>query len=373
MSNIQFIDIKKQYKVIEDNIKQAIHRVLEHGQFILGPEVQALEEMLKSSTQAVDVISCSSGTDALQLLLMAKHVGQGDAVFVPAFTFAATAEVVALRQATPVFVDICPETFNIDLRSLERAVEQAKQNGLRPAGIIAVDLFGLPANYPLLAEFAQANKLWLMADAAQSFGGQIDQQKVGTLTDMTAFSFFPSKTLGCYGDGGAVAVQDLEMAKYIRSIRVHGAVKTRFDHHYVGLNSRLDSIQAAVLIEKLKIFEDELKQRHHIAKTYDALLKNHVKTPVIPKGYTSAWALYTVICESAQRDRIEQIFTEKQIPYNVYYKKPLHLQQAYAHFPRAGKNLETAEQLSTQVISLPMHPYLTQADQAYIADLIKSC
>lgn len=368
MKPIQFIDLKQQYKKIDSNIKDAIHQVLEHGQFILGPEVSAFEQKMKNATQAKEVISCSSGTDALKLLLLAKDVGPNDAVLVPTFTFAATAEVVALLRATPIFVDICKDTFNIDLLSAEKAYKQAQKQGLNVKGMIAVDLFGLPANYTALKEFTDAHQIWLMADCAQSYGASIEKNYVGTLAQMNAFSFFPSKPLGAYGDGGAITTSDSELADKLRSIRVHGAKSSRFDHHYLGLNARLDSIQAAVLLEKLKVFEQEQKQRVHIADQYKQQLKQHVQTPVIPKGYESAWALYTIKCRPSDRDKIEANFKEKDIPYNIYYKRPLHLQTAYKDFPRAQENLTVAEQLSFEVISLPMHPYLTDEQVAFVAE-----
>ena len=265
MDKIQFIDLSSQQKNIEKNIKQAIKKVLEHGKFILGPEVEAFEAALKNYTTAKAVISCANGTDALKLLLLANEIGRGDAVFIPTFTFASTAEVVPFTQATPFFVDICPETYNIDLISLEQAIQHSKKLGLKPKCIIAVDLFGLPANYPALQELANAHHILLMADSAQSFGAKINNVPVGTLASMTATSFFPSKPLGAYGDGGAIMTQDLKIAKRLKALRVHGAVDYRYDYQYLGLNSRLDSIQAAVLIEKLKIFDKEWRKRQHIS------------------------------------------------------------------------------------------------------------
>lgn len=370
MDKIDFIDIKQQYQAISSNIQASINAVLEHGQFILGPEVQRLEQQLQEYTQAKNIISCSSGTDALKLLLLAKDIQKGDAVLVPSFTFAATAEVVALLQATPIFVDICEDTFTISLPSLEKAFEQGKQLGLAVKGIIAVDLFGLPADYLSITEFADANNLWVIADAAQSFGASYQQKKVGTLAPMTSFSFFPSKPLGAYGDGGAIAVEDDELASKIRALRVHGTTHSRYDYDYIGLNSRLDTLQAAILIEKLKIFEQERQQRMHIAALYTTLLAGYVTTPTIPKDYQTAWALYTVVCTPTQRNEIEIRLQEAQIPYNIYYRKPLHLQAAYQYFPRASIKLKNSEMLSERVLSLPMHPYLTETQIEHICRLI---
>tara|TARA_R110002110_G_scaffold33533_1_gene114882 strand:- start:209514 stop:210647 length:1134 start_codon:yes stop_codon:yes gene_type:complete len=370
MDKIQFIDLKSQQKPIADNINLALQKVLEHGQYILGPEVQAFETALKEYTEAKAVVSCANGTDALKLLLLANNVGKGDAVFVPTFTFAATAEVVPYTQATPFFVDICPETFNIDLISLEQAVQHSKKLGLKPKCIMAVDLFGLPANYPALQELADAHNMLLIADSAQSFGGKINDAKVGTLASMTATSFFPAKPLGCYGDGGGIMTQDLEIAERLKALRVHGACGFRYDYQYIGLNSRLDSMQAAVLIEKLKIFDDEWKKRQHIASLYQEGLHGSVKTPVVPKGYQSAWALYTIVCQPKQRDLLEAHLKDKQVPYGVYYRTPMHLQPAYEAFPRAQEKLTISEKLSHEVISLPMHPYLSDEQVHFIIEQV---
>jgi len=368
VDKIQFIDLKSQQKPIENKINQAIKKVLEHGQYILGPEVRAFEGALQEYTQAQAVVSCANGTDALKLLLLANEVGKGDAVFVPTFTFASTAEVVPFTGATPFFVDICPKTYNIDLISLEQAIQKSKKLGLKPKCIMAVDLFGLPANYPALQELADAHNILLMADSAQSFGAKIDGVTVGTLTSMTATSFFPSKPLGAYGDGGAIMTQDLDIAERLKALRVHGATDYRYDYQYLGLNSRLDSMQAAILIEKLKIFDDEWKKRQHIADLYQQGLTSNVITPVVPKGYQSAWALYTIQCQPKQRDLLETRFKEQQIPYGVYYRTPMHLQPAYEAFPRAQEKLITSEKLSHEVISLPMHPYLTDEQVSFIIE-----
>jgi len=359
MEKIQFIDLKSQQETIKTQIQQGIQKVLEHGQYILGPEVSAFEQRLQEYTQAKAVISCANGTDALKLLLLANKVGKG-------------AEVVPFTGATPFFIDICPKTYNIDLLSLEQGIQRSKKLGLKPKCIMAVDLFGLPANYPALQELADAHNILLIADSAQSFGAKINDISVGTLATMTATSFFPAKPLGAYGDAGAIMTQDLEVAERLKALRVHGATDYRYDYQYLGLNSRLDSIQAAVLIEKLKIFDNEWKKRQHIAELYQNNLTGNIITPTVPKGYQSAWALYTIQCQPKQRDLLELHFKEKQIPYGIYYRTPMHLQPAYEAFPRAQDKLTTSEKLSHEVISLPMHPYLTDEQVNFIIEQTNS-
>lgn len=367
IEKIEFIDLQAQRNFLGDSLNQGIQKVLNHCGFVLGPEVTEFEEQLSQYTNAKECITCSSGTDALTLLLMALNVGPGDAVFVPTFTFASTAEVVAQLNATPIFIDICEETFNMDPESLLEALAQVKKTNLKPKGIIAVDMFGLPADYPSLQKLAERENLWLMADAAQSFGGGIGNQKVGNLVNMTTTSFFPSKPLACYGDGGAIFTQDVELGKTLRSLRNHGQGKQRYEHIHIGLNSRLDSLQAAILKEKLRIFEGERKRREQIAALYQHGLKNVVKTPHIPEGFTHAWGLYTIRCESEkERNFLAEYLTSMQVPNNVYYRKPLHAQPVYQHFPRATQNLIKAEESSRTVLSLPMHPYLTDAQVEYI-------
>lgn len=368
INKIEFIDLHAQRQAAADKISQAIENVLQHGNYILGPEVKAFEEQLCAFTGASEAISCSNGTDALRLLLLAYHVGPGDAVFVPTFTFASTAEVVAEAKATPIFVDICPDTYNISLSSLQAALEQAKKNKLTPKGIIAVDLFGLPADYAALEIFAKAHGLWLISDAAQSFGGAIGDKNVGTLTTATTVSFFPSKPLACYGDGGAVFTTDPELGTLLRSLRNHGCGAHRYDFLHIGLNSRLDTLQAAILIEKLALFPQEAKRRQHIAELYTQLLKDAVNTPLVPKNYTHAWGVYTIRC--ANREQIAAQLQANQIPSNIYYRKPLHLQPAYEHFPRATSQLEVAEKACQEVLSLPMHPYLTDPQIEYISEIV---
>ncbi len=370
INKIEFIDLQAQRRLLGEKIPQAIDKVLAHGGYILGPEVIKLEEELQTYTQAEDVITCSNGTDALRLLLLAHKVGPGDAVFVPTFTFASTAEVVALCNATPVFIDVCPHTFNIDINSLQQAIANLDKN-LKPKGIIAVDLFGLPADYAAINEIAESNNLWVIADAAQSFGGSLNGKKVGTLAATTATSFFPSKPFACYGDGGAIFTNDKELGTVIRSLRNHGCGVHRYDHIHIGLNSRLDTIQAAILIEKLAIFPEELKRRNAIAEQYAHALKEIVQIPITPKDKGHAWGLYTIGCRPEQREDLMQNLQANGIPTNVYYRKPLHLQPAYQHYPRASEHLKNAELACNKVLSLPMHPYLTDEQIDFITKHVK--
>lgn len=370
MNKIQFIDLQSQRQALKKPVSELFDKVLTHGAFILGPEVNQLEDDLTKYTGALETVTCSNGTDALRLLLLAHNVGPGDAVFVPTFTFASTAEVVAQSNATPVFVDVCPDTFNIDPQSLKEAL-QTLDPSLKPKGLITVDLFGLPANYDALHEVAETHGLWIVADSAQSFGGKYKGKNVGTLAQTTATSFFPSKPLACYGDGGAIFTTDPKMGALIRSLRNHGCGEDRYDHIHIGLNSRLDTLQAAVLIEKLKIFPDELKRRHEIANFYGEHLSHVLEVPQVPADYDPAWGLYTVICKPEQREALIETLSNHQIPSNVYYRKPLHLQPAYAHYPRAQKQLAQAERLVNSVLSLPMHPYITDDQLSHIVEVVK--
>lgn len=370
ISKIEFIDLHAQRSALGEKIPQAIEKVLMHGNYILGPEVQKLEEQLLNYTGAQEVITCGNGTDALRLILLAHNVGPGDAVFVPTFTFASTAEVVAESKATPVFIDICPHTFNIDVNSLRQAID-ALPAELTPKGIIAVDLFGLPADYNAIHEVAREHNLWVMADAAQSFGGAIDGKKVGTLAQTTAASFFPSKPLACYGDGGAVFTTDKNLATTLRSLRNHGSGAHRYDHIHVGLNSRLDTLQAAILLEKLNIFTVEKTRKNEIAERYSNGLKEVVQIPLAPKQVSHAWGLYTIGCPPESREALIQHLQINGIPSNVYYRKPLHLQPAYQHFPRAAKSLKHAELACNKVLSLPMHPYVTDEQVDFIIYQVK--
>jgi len=370
---IPFIDLAAQRARLGKRLDEAMARVLEHGHYILGPEVTALEAELQSFTEAAHCITCANGTDALTLVLMAEGVGPGDAVIVPGFTFVATAETVAQLGATPVFADVHAGTFNLDTASLERGISAAKQNGLKPRAIIAVDLFGLPADYRVIGKTAQENELLLIADAAQSLGSAIGKRKAGTLADYTTTSFFPAKPLGCYGDGGAVFTDDEKRAELLRSLRFHGRGEQKYDNVRVGVNSRLDTLQAAILREKLTIFADELEVRDNIAMRYNSGLREHVSIPECPDGYRSSWAQYTFRLEDTpQRDAVQKRCADDGIPTAVYYPVPLHRQSGYSHFPADPDGLRISEELAGTVLSLPMHPYLDKATQDRIIDTVKS-
>jgi dTDP-4-amino-4,6-dideoxygalactose transaminase len=365
---MHFIDLKAQQDQIRPLLDQAIKTVLDHGQYIMGPEIQTLEDNLADYCGAKFCLSCSSGTDALVLALMAKNIGPGDAVFVPSFTFAATAEVVVLLGATPVFVDILPDTFNIDPDSLALAIERAKEQGLTPKTVIAVDLFGLPADYDVLHTVAEENGLWVLGDSAQGFGGSYKGRKLGSCTQMTATSFFPAKPLGCYGDGGALFTDDVELYHILKSLRVHGAGDHRYDQARIGINGRLDTLQAAILIEKLKIFPQELENRQVIAQRYNEGLKDLAQVPIVPEGLVSGWAQYTLVLEKRQREPLQKYLSSQGIPTVVYYPRPMHMQTAYKKFPRASDNLPVCEDYAERVVSLPMHPYLDSQTQDTIIE-----
>ena len=367
---MEFIDLQAQRARLGDRIDSAIQRVLAHGQFIMGPEVHLLEEQLATRCHVNHAIACSSGTDALLLPLMAWKVGPGDAVFVPAFTFASTAEVVALLGATPVFVDVLPNTYNIDPISLEAAILSQESGDLRPAGVISVDLFGQPADYPTICDIARNHGLWVLADAAQSFGATIGGRTVGDFADAVTTSFFPAKPLGCYGDGGAVFTSDDTLADTIRSIRSHGQGHHKYQTMRIGINGRLDTIQAAILLEKLAIFDDELDQRRRVARRYHDGLCHAICVPITPDTVLSSWAQYTITLPN--RDSIAQFLTSRGIPSAVYYPIPLHQQPAYAHYPQSPSSLCVSETLSSRVLSLPMHPYLAHAQQDAVIEVLLS-
>lgn len=358
MSQINFIDIGAQRRYLGARIDTAVNRVLEHCMFIMGPEVGQLEKDLSAFCGARESLSCANGTDALGLILMAKDVGPGDAVFCPSFTFAATAEVVAWLGATPIFVDVHADTFNVDAKSLRAAMDKAKALNLRPVGFISVDLFGQPADYDALEPLCKELGIWLLSDAAQSFGATYKGRKVGTIGFATATSFFPAKPLGCYGDGGAIFTDDAELANVIRSLRIHGQGADKYDNVRIGINGRLDTIQAAVLIEKLKIFDEEIIKRNAVAKAYNDGLGDVAIVPRVLDGCTSTWAQYTLRVKAGKRDAIIATLREKGVPTAVYYPKPLHQQTAYKHFPTSGNGLPVSDAIAHEVFSLPMHPYL---------------
>ena len=368
---IPFIDVGAQRRRLGRAIDEAVARVLGHCQFILGPEVRAFEAELAVFCGARHAVSCASGTDALVMALMAKGIGPGDAVICPSFTFCATAEVAALLGATPVFADVAAETFNIDPARLAPAMAVAKRAGLKPKAIIPVDLFGLPAEHGAIAAFAAAENLFVLDDAAQAFGATYKGRRLGTLAPATATSFFPAKPLGCYGDGGAVLTDDDELADLLRSLRVHGQGSDRYDNVRIGLTGRLDTIQAAVLIEKLKIFPEEIDARDRIARRYNEMLADCAIVPSVPAGSTSVWAQYTIRLAPGKRDALATALKVEGIPTAIYYPKPLHRQTAYRHFPVGDGGLPVSDRLADEVISLPMHAYLDAPTQDRIIDAVR--
>lgn len=369
---IPFIDLMAQRKVLADKIDAAVSRVLEHCLFINGPEVAQLEADLCAFTGANHAIACASGTDALLMVLMGKGLGPGDAVICPSFTFCATGEVIALLGATPVFADVNEETFNIDIASLKNAISVAREQGLTPKAIVPVDLFGQPADHDTIAEIAKANGLFVLDDAAQSFGATYKGRQLGTFGLATATSFFPAKPLGCYGDGGAIFTNDEGLAATLRSIRVHGQGSDKYDNVRLGLTGRLDTIQAAVLLEKLKIFPSEIIARQRIAARYSDQLADIVTVPRTGFDRTSVWAQYTIRIARGTRDTFVTKLKAEGIPTAVYYTKPLHRQTAYGTFPTAQGGLPISDRLSNEVVSLPMHAYLDLATQDRIIKAVRS-
>jgi dTDP-4-amino-4,6-dideoxygalactose transaminase len=370
---IPFIDVGAQRRRLGRAIDDAVARVLAHCQFIMGPEVGALEAELARFCGARHAISCGSGTEALMLVLMAKGIGPGDAVFCPTFTFCATAEVVALVGATPVLCDVDEASFNLDTDSLERALGAAKRLGLRPRAVIPVDLFGLPAELDAVGEIAAANNLFVLDDAAQAFGATHKGRPLGfgALAMASATSFFPAKPLGCFGDGGAVFTDDDELASIIQSLRVHGEGVDKYDTVRIGITGRLDTIQAAILLEKLKIFPDEIGARNRVAQRYASGLADVVTIPQVPAHCTSVWAQYTIRVAPDQREGLIAALRGQGIPTAVYYRKPLHWQEAYRRFPVADGGLAASERLASEVVSLPMHAYLDESTQARIVEAVR--
>lgn len=369
---MQFIDLQRQYEVLKSGIDKGIAAVLAHGRFILGPEVEALEAKLAEYAGVKHAVSCASGTDALFMTLLAWGIGPGDAVFVPTFTFFASAEVIALLGATPVFVDICPDTFNIDPASLSTAIQNTvEQEALTPRAVMPVDLFGLPADYEAIRPIADRYGLKVLEDAAQGFGGRYRSRVAGSLGDVGGTSFFPAKPLGCYGDGGAVFTDDDGMADLIRSIRVHGQGADRYENVRLGVTGRLDSIQAAVLLEKLAVFDIEIEMRNAIAARYNERLTGLLRTPGFQDGLTSTWAQYSVVAEDeAQRERIIGALSDASVPTAIYYRIPMHLQKAFAYLGYGAGDFPVAEDMSGRILSLPMHPYLTEQEIDTIAAVI---
>ena len=368
---IPFIDVAAQRRRLGRAIDDAVARVLAHCQFIQGPEVHVLEAELAAFCGARHAIGCASGTDALLLVLMAWQIGPGDAVICPSFTYHATAEMVALLGATPIIADVLPDTFNIDPASCERAVATAKRLGLNPRAIIPVDLFGLPADHDAIAAIGDTHRLLVLDDAAQAFGASYRGRRLGTMATATATSFFPAKPLGCYGDGGAVFTDDDALAARVKSIRLHGEGVDRSEAARIGITGRLDTIQAAVLIEKLKIFPDEIDVRNRIAARYSAALADIAIAPHIGNQSTSVWAQYTVRLKPGRRDRVAAALKTEGIPTAIYYSKPLHRQPAYKHFPIADGDVPVSDRLADEVLSLPMHAYLESPVQDRIIDAVR--
>jgi len=366
---IAFIDLKKQFSVLEKDIRAAIDGVLAHGQFIMGPEIGRLEEELAGFSGVKQAVACASGTDALLLPLMAWGVGPGDAVFTSPFTFIATAEVISLLGATPIFVDIDPRTYNLDPEQLRAVVEKTTKEGrLRPKIIIPVDLFGLPADYEPIMALAEEKGLLVLEDAAQAFGALYHGRRTGGLGHAGATSFFPAKPLGCYGDGGAVLTDDEHLAGLMRSIRVHGQGGHKYENVRIGLNARLDTLQAAILLAKLAAFPGELEQRRRVAARYTRGLDGRVQTPYVPEGLTSAWAQYSILTD--RRDEVQAALKSAGIPTAVYYPLPLHLQGAFADLGYAPGDFPASEAAARHIFSLPMHPYLEDEEIDYIVDQV---
>ena len=368
---IPFIDVAAQRRRLGGAIDAAVARVLDHCQFMLGPEVRTFEAELAKFCGAKHAVTCASGTDALVLALRARGIGPGDAVICPSFTFCATAEVAALVGATPVFVDVDATTFNIDASKIAGAIVAAKRAGLTPKAVIPVDLFGLPADHTAVAAAAEAEGLFILDDAAQAFGATFNNRRLGTFGHATATSFFPAKPLGCYGDGGAVLTDDDAMADDLRSLRMHGQGNDRYDNVRIGLASRLDTIQAAILSEKLKIFPDEIEARNRAARRYSEAASDIVIVPQVSPGSTSVWAQYTIRIAGGGRDRLAAALKAEGIPTAIYYPIPLHRQQAYKHFPVGDGGVAVSDRLASEVISLPMHAYLDEPTQSRIIDAVR--
>lgn len=369
---ISFIDLAAQQARLRPALERSIARVLDEGQYIMGPQVAEFERGLSAFCGAKHSLSCANGTDALQLALMALNIKAGDAVFVPSFTFAATAEVVPLVNATPVFVDVLPDTFNMDPESLKRAISKARDSGLRPACVIPVDLFGLAADYDVLIDIARENGMKVIGDSAQGFGGVYKGKTTGSICDVTTTSFFPAKPLGCYGDGGAIFTDDDEMALLLDSLRVHGKGTHKYRNERIGLNSRLDTLQAAILIEKLAVYPEEIDTRQRVAERYSNALGNRFEVPFVPDGLKSVWAQYTLKTkDSAEREALQERAKKAGVPTVVYYPIPLHRQDAYKEFPQDPAGLTISEDLVGRVISLPMHPYLEADVQDRIIEAVR--
>lgn len=366
---ISFIDLAAQQQRIRSDIDARIAKVLDHGQYIMGPEVAELEAELASYAKAKHVISCSSGTDALILALIAFGLRPGQGVIVPSFTFAASAEAIAVLGAIPVFAEIDGRSFNLDADRLDSALSAAHAQQIDIVGIMAVGLFGQPANITALSDYAQAHNLWMLDDAAQSFGGRWQNRPSGSLADITATSFFPAKPLGCYGDGGAVFTDNDEMAERARSARIHGQGSDKYENIQIGMTARLDTVQAAILLAKMAIFDEELQLRNKVADRYEQLLSEHVTTPFIAADAYSSWAQYVIILpEASNRADIQTRLSADGIPSAIYYPRPMHTQPPYKRYPVSEGGLAITEYMADHVLALPMHPYLDETVQRNVAD-----
>ncbi|TIH18038.1 DegT/DnrJ/EryC1/StrS family aminotransferase [Marinifilum sp. JC120] len=383
--NIPFIDLKKQFSRVEKQVRENMDTVLDHGAYIMGPEIPAIEEKLAEYCGTKHALSCASGTDALTLALMSLDVKPGDAVFTTPFTFFATAETIALTGATPVFVDIDPVTFNIDPEKLDKTIEalkgtdngcvQPKVDGLTPKGIISVDIFGLPADYEAIKSVADKHDLFLIEDAAQSFGGEYKGKRACSLGDITCTSFFPAKPLGCYGDGGMCFTDDDALIERLRSHRIHGMGPDRYDNVRLGITGRMDSLQAAILLAKFEIFPEEVDLRDKVAATYGELLAEveGLTTPSVPEGYRSVWAQYCPLAKDGEhRERIQKALGEKSIPSPIYYPIPMHLQTAFKDLGYKMGDCPVSEDAASRIFAIPMHPYLEREQQEFIADIIRN-
>ena len=365
---MQFIDLKKQYNRLSADIKRRIDDVLNHGQYIMGPEIDELEKKLSEFVGSKYCLSCSSGTDALLIALMAKGISSGDKVITTPFTYIATAEVIKLLGATPVFVDIDSSTFNIDPNKLEEALKNSEIKS-----IIPVNLFGLTADYDSIYEVCKQKDIFILEDAAQSFGALYKNQRSGSLGDISATSFFPAKPLGCYGDGGAIFTNDENLYNIMESIRIHGKGDNKYDCDRVGLNGRLDTIQAAVLLSKLEIYKEEIDLRQNVASMYSRKLEGNIKTPFIPEGYESVWAQYCIVLENnSVRENVMQKLQDEGIPSVIYYQKPLHIQKTFNDLGYNWGDFPVSEDISNRILSLPMHPYLDESSINKICEIIIS-
>ena len=370
---MKFIDLDAQQKKIREKVEKKILKVLDHGKYIMGPEVFDLEEKLAEYVGVDYCITCSSGTDALLIPLMAKGIGPGDAVITTPFTYIATAEVIALLGAEPVFADIYPNTFNINPYEIEEAINRAKMKGLNPKAIIPVDLFGLPSRYRVINEIASQENLFVIEDAAQGFGSSIRSKKAGSFGNVASTSFFPAKPLGCYGDGGAIFTDDENLANKMKSIRVHGSGLDKYENIRIGINGRLDTIQAVILLEKLSIFDNELTLRNQIAEHYTKKINSNFQKPYIPDKYFSSWAQYSLLAENENhRNSIMISLKKSDIPVMVYYKIPLHMQKCFQQFGYKTGDFPVSEDSSKRIFSIPMYPYLKLKEQDIIIEALNS-